>query len=144
MTLKNATAVVVLCENLFGCGTDAVEKGVPLHKARAIEAGKLNKAMKRDPRKVTLDNLELAATYCFEKRIPIKSPYGLVYKIEEALALQATPELTSDLAESVQRALAWEADHHDSSSSAWSERLTRAHGDARASVLADWKEAGRG
>lgn len=144
MTLKNATAVVVLCENLFGCGTTEAANGIPVYKTRAMEAGKLNAAMKRDPKKVTLVNLELAANYCFEKRIPIKTPYGLVYKIEEALKLIESPELTSDLGESVQRALAWEADTQDSESTLWIQRLTRAHGDARQQVLDDWREASRG
>lgn len=144
MTLKNATAVVILCENLFGCGTTEAANGIPVYKTRAVEAGKLNAAMKRDPKKVTLANLELAANYCFEKRIPIKTPYGLVYKIEEALKLTEEPELTSDLAEAVQRALRWEADRQDEHTTPWIERLSRAHGDARQAVLAEWKAAGRG
>ena len=144
--IKNATALVVLCENLFGVGTDAVEKGIPSYKYRSIEAGKINKAMAKDPSRVTLANLELAANYCFEKRLTIKSPYGLIHKIDEALQHAVAPELESDLSVLTQRALMWEAGHSatDQVSQEWISRLTRAHGDARADVLKEWKEAGRG
>lgn len=153
MTLKNPTEAVILCENLFGCLATGVDDAsltpttvkVPLYKARAIEASKIKKAMLRDPRVVTLDNLELAAQYCFEKRIDIKTPYGLVFKIEEALKHVAEPEVTSSLDDLVQRALAWEADQPASSSrDQWITSLTRAHGEARKLVLTDWKQDGRG
>lgn len=143
MTLKHATDLVILCENLFGC-VSAVADGTPVFRMRSIEAGKINRAMAKDPMNITLDNLELAANYCFQKRIPIKTPYGLVFKIPQALDLVAAVEPTSDLAESVQRALAWEADNPDDFSGGWAERLTRAHGDARGLLLKDWHEASRG
>lgn len=143
--IKNATALVILCENLFGTGTEAVEKGIPTFKARAVEAGKIKAAMRKDPKRVTLANLELAANYCFEKRLQIKTPYGLIHKIDEALQYATAPELESDLSVLTQRALMAEAGRSaaDQVSQEWIGRLTRAHGDARADVLREWKEAGR-
>ncbi len=154
MTIKTATELVVLVENLFGwSAVGAVDdaslrptaRKVPLWKARAAEAGKINRAMKKDPKVVTLANLEIAANYCFEKRIDVKSPYGLVYKIEEAVKHVTDVELTTDVGESVQRALAWEADQPATPSrDEWISRMTRAHGDSRLLVLAEWKADGRG
>lgn len=154
MGVKTATELIILCENLFGhdfvgavddASLTPTARKVPLWKARAAEAGKINRAMKKDPKVVTLANLETAANYCFEKRIEVKSPYGLVYKIEEATAKVADVELTSDLGDLVQRALAWEADQPATDSrDEWISRLTRAHGESRAAVLKEWAEDGRG
>lgn len=133
--------IVVGCENYLGWQPGP---GVPMWKARSAEIGKLRKAIDRGNRDVTLANLALALEYSRRKRIPIKSPSGLLHRIEEALELSYIPPAVSDLTAAITQAIGWEQDRDDEQSLRWIHRLTRAGGPARADVITEWKDSGRG
>jgi len=135
------TDIVVACENTLGWVPDP---GKPLWKARSVEAGKLNRAAAKDPKKVTVDNLALAVEFSRKRRRPVTSPLGLIHRIEDALVFARDETVLSDLGQAVQDAVNLELfmDRHDAG--IWITRLTRAQGEFRLDVLNEWKEAGRG
>ncbi len=135
--MTTATDIVIACENRLGY----LHHG-PLTERRRIEAGKINKKLKTDP-SVTLADFELAIEYCWKKRESVTSPVALYWRIKDAKNLANDVVEVSDLTEEIERAIAWEMwcepiDHE------WVGKLTRAQGDGRADVLAEWKAAGRG
>lgn len=136
--MTTATDVVIACENVLGWNAMIT----PLHKARAIEAGKINKKLATEP-DITLDDLMLAVEFCRRKRQPVTSPVALFWRVEDAKEMANEVVEISDLSTAVQTALAWEmlADVPDED---WIGRLTRAHGPVRAELLAEWTAAGRG
>ena len=138
MTCRTATQLVVACENALGW-TPADDK--PLWKARAIEAGKINKQMVKNPKKVTLANLELALEYSARKRIGIRTPVGLVYRIDEALAAAAEPEIRGDISFAIEAAVQQENATKRFGYEAWMTRLMQAQGPGRQTVLNEWKSA---
>lgn len=142
MTVKTATDIVVLCENTLGWTPDHMKYG-SLWKARSIEAGKINKKLKADP-KVTLADLELAVEYCWRKREPVTSPAALFWRVEDAKAAANAVATPTDLSADVEAAMAWELSDVRAEQEYWVGRLTRAHGSYRTEVLAEWKAAGRG
>jgi hypothetical protein len=143
VTVKNATELVILCENMLGW-TPPDDK--PLFKARSIEAGKLNKKIATNPKLYSLANLELALQMSFEEREPITSPVALCWRVERALKKAAPVEIKTDWEQETQRALEWEmAAPVTSEREYWVQRLTRVHGtDARKDLLNEWRGAGRG
>lgn len=137
--VRNATEVVVACENTLGWVPD---ESKPLWQARAIAASILKKTMTKH--KVTLEQVELAIEYCRRKRQHIKQPASLVFYVERALEMANEPVVVSDLTTAVEEALRWEQMNEDHFSLGWITRLTRATSDYRGEVLSDWKAAGRG
>lgn len=136
-----ATDIVIGCENRLGFTHVGAN---PLYRARAIEAGKINKKLKADP-SVTLEDFALALEYCHRKREPVTSPVALYWRIKDARAMANEVVELSDLSAAVQTALDWEMERDPSlERTEWIGRLTRAHGDHRAVVLSEWKRAGRG
>jgi hypothetical protein len=139
MGVNTSTDFVVYCENNLGWVAPTSDK-VPLWKARANEAGKLNRQMKLKPGLVTLDNLMLAVEYCRVAKEQPASPTALCWRIEKALkaAVPAGPSVT---AMSIDDAIKWERDFPDAESDRWITLLTRAVGPARDDLLTEWRSA---
>lgn len=143
MAVKNATELIILCENLLGWDPPDDK---PLWKSRAIEAGKLNKKIKTDPKLYSWHNLELALNMSFEEREPITSPVALCWRVERALRKAEETQQYTDPELETQKALDWEMGRSPSEERTyWVGRFTRVHGGvARRDLLNEWKEAGRG
>ncbi len=135
MTVKNATEFVVHCENTLGWVPDETKE---LWKARSIQAGRLNKAVKKNPALYTWANLELAVELLRRRRQPIKSPMFVLYVVEEALRL-AREEQARPLGELVEEAIAAEYSKPELTSQDWIGQLTRAVGKYRQDAYDEWK-----
>lgn len=139
---RTATDVVVMVENQLGWDPNVlVTQERPLWRVRAVEAGKLNAAMKRQPRTVTLENLGRAVDYCRRHKIEVKSPYGVVYHIKDALAEVVQPPRASnaEVEAGMEAAIRREQQRGDAESAEWVARLTRAVGPAREDLLNEWR-----
>lgn len=77
----------------------------PAWKVRSIEAGKINRAIKRNPKLYTMENLLLAVEYLRIRKQPVKSPIGVIYTVEKAIKEMPKPEKVTDLAAARERAL---------------------------------------
>lgn len=106
---------------------------------RVIASGKVTA-----PRNATVANLALALEYSRRRQLPLNSPVGLLYRIEDALALAHIEKPVSDIKAEVDAAVQWEKFQDDEHSLRWIYRLVRSTGDGRAKTLAEWREAGRG
>lgn len=138
MSFRTMTEVVEACENSLGWLPPASNK--PRWRLVAVEVGKLVAAQRKQPDLVTFRNLEIALDYSRRKKLPVKSPVGLVYRIEEALEYVDTRE-TSPIQEQIDSALEWEAKHALPDSPTWRSRIIRASGPARQTTLAEWRAA---
>lgn len=143
MTSKNLLDIVIACENTLGWLPSVTEK-TPRWKARTNAVAVLKTAIAKDPNKFTIDNLDLAIEYSRRKRLPVKKPADLVFRVDDALELAADPFSISDIGQAMQDAVDWELNRKDDDSRRWIQRLTRAAGDGRQDVLAEWKADGRG
>lgn len=133
--------IVTACENFLGWQPDP---HVPIWKARAREINKLQRAIGSGTKNQTIANLRLALDYSRRKRLPIDSPYALLYRIPDALALAYIEPPMSDITRQINEAIRWEQGHDDAQSLRWIYRLTRCMGRGRDEVLDEWKAAGRG
>lgn len=138
MSFRTMTEVVEACENTLGWLPPASNK--PRWRLIAVEVGKLVAAQRKQPDLVTFRNLEIALIYSQRKRLPVKSPVGLIYRIEEALTFVDT-STSSPIQEQVESALDWEATHALPDSPSWRSRLIRSSGPSRQVTLAEWREA---
>lgn len=136
----------------------AQRDGKEVWQVRAFEAGKLNRAMKRNPN-ITLETLTLTLEWCKAKGITIRTPYGLTYKVDDMLldlrrdtcsqeaaaarAAQSTED-AADLERLVEDAVMKERLSSDVERFEWLGRFARAQGPARRTVYDEWKAAGRG
>lgn len=143
MPVRTATQLVELCENQLGFTFD-LENGVPLYKQRQREVGKIKRKMKENPKLYTLENLELAVQYSWKKRLAIKTPMALFYRVEAALKDAVEVEHLTDAQTSVREAVDWELAHPDDMSETWIGRLLRAQGRGAIETYQLWKKAGRG
>lgn len=136
--------IIIGCENFLGW-TPPARPGVPAWKARTTEVYKLKNAMATKPASIaTIENLALALEYSRRKRLPIKSPITLLYRIPDALELANIDKPVSDLQAEIAAAIGWEKGCDDEGSLRWIHRLVRASGPGRGEVLQEWKAAGRG
>lgn len=132
--VRTATDLVKHIENTLGW---LPPDDLPRWKARQVEAGKINRMMKKDKR-CTIDNLLLATELLRRRRQEIKSPVAVCYFVEEALRATAVAENTPDLIERLEAARAVE-DRPE-----WARRLQRVFGPAAIlETLEEW-EASRG
>lgn len=141
--MKTLTDLVIACENYLGF-QPKYPPSVPRWRVLSLEVAKLKKAMAENPRLYTFQNLQLALEYSRRKRLPIHSPKGLLYRIEDALELANVDKPISDLQAEITAAIGWEKDRDDDGSMRWIHRLVRAAGPGRIEVLDEWKAAGRG
>lgn len=153
MAARTATDIVVLCENVLGWLPDPTKE---LWRERSVHAGRLKRAMAKHG--YTIEQLELAVEFCRRRKEAVKTPAGLVFKVQRALEMANEPETKTtfegqdwvtvkpetDLSTLVDEAISWEHMHEDHFSLGWITRLARAVGDYRLDVLKEWKEAGRG
>lgn len=141
MAFKNAKDVVIACENTLGFTHPS---HLPLWKSRSIEAGKLLKAMAKNPRLYTFRNLELTIAWFWRQRKPITSPAALTWFVEDAIENANENVTVANLVERIDRAIAWEMENQLPDSGEWITRLTRSSGDGRSVTLNDWREARNG
>lgn len=141
MALKNLTELIQLCENRLGWAVD-YSMGVPAYKQRNLEIFKIKQLMKRNSR-ITLDNLELAVEYSWQKRIPIKSPVGLCYRIDDALRWAYTPKVETDLEERRKQAIKDALASGRIDANEWIQRFQRAYGEGVEFLLKEWEDARR-
>jgi hypothetical protein len=138
VTLKTITDFVIHVENQLGWTPNESQ---PLHKVRGIEVAKLKRKIAEKPTLYTWRNLLIAVEYCRRKQIRVASPVAVCWKVEKALKEIGPEAPVSPVAERIQKAIAWEHEHDLSGKDDWVSMLTRAAGDAREHVLADWKRA---
>lgn len=134
MTVRNATEFVVLCENTLGWVPDTTQ---PLWKARVVMAGRVNRAIKKDPARFTWHNLELAVALLRRERQPIKSPLYVFYHVDDAVAAALSQE-ARPLGERIDEAIAACQAEPSEQAQYWVGRLTRASGPARQDVYDQW------
>jgi hypothetical protein len=142
--VRNATTFVVAVENTLGWSppSEEITDAKPLWKHRSIMAGRVNKAVAKDPKLYTWENLELAIEYCRRKKIEVKSPLGVLYKVKAALEV-ANVEHVGDLTQQMQEAVDWELANQHEGYHDWVGRLVRADGTARRDVLDRWRRERR-
>lgn len=141
MTVKNATELCALVENTLGW-TPIVSDKMPRWRAIAIMAGRVNKKIETNPKLYTWRNLEIAVAYLWAKRQQVRSPMGIFYVVEDAVAQSyETPQ--QPLGDQVEQAIRTEYEIDDAQTIRWVTRLSRAFGDARADVLVEWRAARR-
>lgn len=136
---RKATAFIIFVENTLGWIPPVTEK-TPLWKARAVEAGKLNKKIKTNPRLYTWENLALAVEYCRRKKQEVRSPTALCWTVERALREAYQPADSTPVQAQVDAAIAWEQTNQLDDADTWIGRLTRAGGDGRKDVLNEWRQ----
>lgn len=136
--------IVVGCENYLGWTPDYSRFTDEPWRVHVIEVGKLKRAMARNPAKFTLANLALALEYSRRKRMTVRSPIGLLGRVDEALKRAVETEADTDIDTAIRVAVAWEYSQDDPESARWSMRLLRSQGAGRRDVLNEWKETGRG
>lgn len=140
--MKTLTDIVIGCENFLGY-IPPRKPGSPVWKARATEVVKLKKAMEGVPN-ATIENLALALEYSRRKRMGIKSPITLIFRIPDALELVYREKPMTDIATEIAAAIGWEKERNDELSLRWIHQLTRAAGPGRTEALSEWREASRG
>lgn len=133
---------VIHVENTLGWVPEVSDKK-PLWKVRAIEAGRIKKAVEKDPHRLTRHNLELAVEYLRRKRQPVKSPYGVIYYVDRALEMSNSEPVVSDLAAEIAAAKQREFTEAKEGWEYWVGRFVRAEGSGRLAVLNEWRAAGR-
>lgn len=141
--VRTSTDLVLAVENTLGW-LPPVRKGKPAWRVRQVEAGKLNKARKRDPERLTIENLLLALEHCRRNRIEVKSPMALIYHVDEAVeAGRDERALSDDLEQLLADAVALERAARVEGWERWVGRFTRAQGEGRREVFREWVESGR-
>lgn len=142
----NATGFLLAVEQTLGWPLDPPPGG-ELWRARMVWAGKVNKAIKKDPELYTWDNLECSLEYCRTKRIAVKSPLYLFSLVEKALAEKERVETPKGrarpLGELIDQAIAHEMSTQAPGWTQWVGRLSRAAGPGRAEMHREWLEARR-
>lgn len=138
---RNATELVELVENHLGWDPYELTKNgtVPVWRVKAIEAGKINAAMKRSPKRVTLENLTISFDYCRRHKKDVLSPFALVSFLKEALEEHVQPEVVTDLEQDIEAAITYEQSNGDPDG--WLGRFIRAIGPARIATYEEWKVA---
>jgi len=139
MAANKPMDIVKACENTLGWTPPLVEKGMALHKARAIEAKRLQGAMDKDPT-VTFRALELAIELA-RRRKQTRGPLSLIPLIPAALARASEEKAPMGLAAEIAEAIAKEQRNELPDANYWIGRLTRSQGPFRAKALADWRQA---
>lgn len=130
--ITTATDLVKHIENTLGW---LPPDDVPAWKARQIEAGKINRMMKKD-RLCTIENLLLATELLRRRRQEVKSPVGVCYFVQEALKATAEAEKVPDLNERLAAARAIEERPE------WVRRLERVVGPAAIlETLEEWEDS---
>ncbi len=117
---------------LFGIGDYADCDDRPYYRFRGIEISKVKSLRKK--RGITIDQLALAARYCYRRRLPITTPFDLVEHIgaalrERALARREVQGQRMSQAADLARA---------SGEPDWADRLLLAQGAHRQGVLDEW------
>lgn len=144
MAIKNAKEFVELVENQLGWAPpmEEVTERKPLWKHRIIMAGRVKKAIEKDPNLYTWHNLDLAIEYCRRKKIEVKSPMGVLYKVRQAVDM-ANVVPSTDLEGAIEAAIEWESTEQRPGHAEWVGRLVRADGSARRDVLELWRRERR-
>jgi hypothetical protein len=134
-------------ENQLGWSPADEPSDIP--KARAMAHHILTRAMTK--RNVAVADLRLAIAYAKTKQLMIESPLQLLSFIDKARQMATTEATTTSLEQRVRDAITWELDHAEEDSNdnngnadQWYMRLVRAGGPARAGLLQEWRDAGRG
>ncbi|RYZ15695.1 MAG: hypothetical protein EOO70_06215 [Myxococcaceae bacterium] len=113
-------------------------RGKELWKSRAVEVGKLKKAMARTG--VSLEDLRFALALSRREHAFVTSPVALVYRVERARERAVETVVLSDVAVQIQDAIDFEMDQQLAGWEAWVSRLSRCTGDARHDVFVEWSQ----
>lgn len=138
------TQVIEACENQLGWVSPFADE-FPVWKYRSIEVSRLRKAIDKmeNPSRFTPMNLMLAIELLRRKHETVRSPVGLLYKVDEALERANTPTIAVELVDAIENAVAHEQTLQRPDTDMWVRRLSRARGVHRTDVLAEWRDAGR-
>jgi hypothetical protein len=139
---RTATEFCLAVENALGVALEETPDK-PLWRLRQIEASKVNRKIKTDPGLYSWENLQIALEYCVRKRINIKSPVAVLFRVEKALAARPKAPRQRPLGELIDEAVAQEMNTQRTGWNEWVGLLVRAAGPARAEVHAEWVQAGR-
>lgn len=137
---RNGTALIERFENEMGW--DPVEVAAATGKAmwqvKTLEVSKLNRWMKKNPR-YGLRELAICLDYCVANGITLQTPYGLTFKVKEAVKAYEQPEVVTDLETAYQQAVEVEEGRTDPERLLWLGRFARAVGPGRQELYDDWK-----
>lgn len=138
MTVRNATELVVRVSNTLGWAPPITDTR-PLWKVRSAEAGKLSRAIRKNPELYTWDNLELAVAFMQRKRVTPRTPLAVLSYVEPALAEAYIPD-ERPLGEKVEEAITWERARELPGWEQWVLRFSRAFGAFREEIYNEWRE----
>jgi hypothetical protein len=139
MTVRNSVELVELISNQLGWAPPLGDTR-PWHKVRTTEAAKLNRAIAKDPKSFTYDNLELAVEYMRGKKITPASTLAVCSFVKPALRESNQVE-ERPLGDLIDAAIARENELQRPEWTYWCRRLANAVGPYRQQVLDEWREA---
>lgn len=122
---------------LFGLGSYDDTGSEPYFKARGMEIGKIKRS--RGARKVSIPEMVRAARYCHRHGIAVLYVTEL-YKHLSAAAREQRELAVPQLQKQIDEAIACERSLAGPDSSDWVSRLSRAQGQYREEVLAEWRQ----
>lgn len=137
---KTAGQVYDLCHAWFGLGTYDDGAGRSWQQARIAEIAKLKRLAAN--RQKSVRQMYIAARYCKERRIPVRSAYALFAHMQAALdedKRRTVEAQMASVAEQIAEAIEWERENYPGDDR-WVGQLLRAHKDEdRKDVLKRWK-----
>jgi hypothetical protein len=146
MVASDLWRTLIDIENQLGWSPADNPSEIP--KARAVAHHILTRAMTK--RNVAVADLRLAIAYAKAKQLMIESPLQLLSFIDKARQMATSETTTTNLEQRIREAINWELNHaeedsnDDGDTDQWYMRLVRAAGPARAGLLQEWRDAGRG
>ena len=138
---SEAQAFDMLVE-MFGLGDWDEGDGLPYFKFRMLEISKLKATMKK--RGANLDDVVVAARYCYRRKVPIVAVWQLFDQLAAARReLRETKKADAlvELDKQLDFAVAYERRLADDMSVSWINRLLRAQGNYREEVFQEWRKA---
>lgn len=137
---KTAGQLYDLCQAWFGLGVYDPSGKTTWSQARITEIAKLKRLAAQ--RQKSVRQMHIAAKYCKEHRIPVRSAYGLFAHMQAALEedkQRTTKAQMASVAEQIADAIEWERENYPGDDR-WVGQLLRAHKDEdRKDVLNRWK-----
>lgn len=138
--IKRAGQLVRHIENTLGWNS---QSGMGRVKLRRVMVDRMLTTISQNPTLYTWENLYLTVELLRRKRVQVKSPLFIFFKVEEAVAHANTPVAVSSLADQIAKAVAHEQGTQRDGWQVWVRQLNRAVADYRQDALDEWVAAGR-
>lgn len=137
MTITKTRDLVTYISNQLGWAPPLGDTR-PAWKVASTETAKLSRAMAKNPKMFTFDNLILATEYMRKEKIVPRSPMAVVYYVGPALHAASAVE-KRPLGELIDDAIGTEYELKHPGWRDWVSRLTNAFGPYRQEVYDSWR-----